>query len=111
MNEQSTENKVIDTKAVIEEQFGRFLVQGKRYPAKISDVSAMWYCYTRAYGHTIAVALKSRFTLYQSPLSLLELALVKTVLRGYDVVGGYIVIDMSYTSPSGLRVPLGDREW
>src|SRR5579862_2262106 len=108
MNEQSTGNKVIDSKAVIEEQFGHFLIQGKRYPAHLSGVLTPWYCYTRAYGHTIAVALKSRFTLYQSPLSLLELAPVKTVLRGYDVVDGHIVIDVPYTSPGGLRVPLGD---
>lgn len=40
----------------------------------------------------------------------LELAPVKTVLRGYDVVDGYIVIDVAYSPQNGLRVPPGDSE-
>ena len=104
------ERKGIDPNAVVEEQFGRVLVAGKEYPAQLPDELKAWYCYASGYGHSIAVVLKSRLASYQSPLRTLELAPVKTVLRGYDVVDGHIMIDMSYTSQIGLQVPPGDIE-
>jgi hypothetical protein len=105
------EREEIDPKAVVEDQFGRFLVEGKQCPTPLPDELKSWYCYTNAYGHSLAVALKSRFASHKAPLQFLELAPVKTVLRGYDVVDGYIVIDVPYTTQIGLQVPPGDREW
>jgi hypothetical protein len=106
MNEQ----KEVDPKAVIEEQFGRFLVKGKEYPAQLPDELKLWYCYASGYGHSIAVVLKSRLASYQFPLQTLELAPVKTVLRGYEEVDGYIVVDVPYSKQIGLQVSPGDRE-
>jgi hypothetical protein len=104
------ERKEIDPKATVEEQFGRFLVEGRKYPTLLPDELKPWYCYASGYGHSLAVVLKSRFASHKAPLQFLELAPVKTVLRGYDVVDGYIVIDVPYTTQIGLQVPPGDRE-
>jgi len=102
--------KELDPKAVVDEQFGRFLVEGKEYPTPLPNALKRWYCYASGHGHSIASVLKSCLMSYQFPMHYLELAPVKTVLRGYDVVDGYIVIDVAYSPQNGLRVPPGDSE-
>lgn len=104
------EHQALSPSQIIHKQFGRFLEE-KEYPQPLPDELKPWYCYAKAYGHSLAVLLKSRLTSYREPKNFLELAPVKTVLRGYTMMDGHILIDASYDSQRGLRVPPQDSEW
>jgi hypothetical protein len=105
------EQKEVDPQSVIKEQFGHLRVSGKQYPLPLPDELKPWYCYASGYGHSLAVLLKSRLATHQFPQQTLELAPVKTVLRGYEMQDGYIMANLSYTPQTGLRVPPEDIEW
>lgn len=87
------------------------LVAGKQYPAPLPADVLPWYAYTRDGGHSIVCALAQH---YQPDTDLTDELVpvpVKTVLRGYTVRGGYVVVDAAYRPDVGLVTPPEDDEF
>lgn len=104
----------MNTQAIIQKQLARFLVPGRVYHAQLPPELAKWYCYLNDSGHNICIILKQDY----SPLLTEEQLIgrlcpapVKTVLRGYEVHGDFIVADIEYDPRLGLLPPPGDDEF
>lgn len=95
----------------IERFLGPYLVQGKRYPTTLPEELSSWYCYTSDGGHSVVIAVKSKYHRKSTPDEFLVPAPVKTVLRGYEQRDGYILVDLPYDTVLGLVVPEGDDEF
>ena len=97
--------------AIIKRILNGYLVAGTSYPQPLPQPLAAWYCYTSDGGHSIACAIKSRYTPGADPETFLVPVPVKTVLRGYTEDDGYILVDVPYDRKYGLITPRGDDEY
>lgn len=88
-----------------------FYVPGKAYPQKLPPQLSNWYAYCSDAGHSIVCCLKEDYrpgvdlTQYLLPVS------VKTVLKGYEVKQGYVVVDLPYSPELGLVTSEEDYEF
>src|SRR6266700_7658445 len=95
--EHMASDMVSNATEIMERSFGSLCDKSKTYPGYLPANLEPWYCYAKGYGHCIAVVLKSRFDSLKEPTSILDLAPVKTVkARGYEVIDGFIVVDIVY---------------
>ena len=83
----------------------------KSYPRQLPPELAAWYCYPEDAGHSIVCVLKQH---YQPDTDLTDRLIpvpVKSVQRGYEVKGSYIIVDLPYDSNLGLITPPEDDEY
>jgi len=86
------------------------IVFGRTYPKALPPDLVEWYVYVKDCGHSIACLLETTMPLDGPRHGHLVPIPVLTVLRHYRVDGGYIVVDVPYTS-SGAKVDHADEEW
>jgi hypothetical protein len=97
--------------AVIIARMGLSLDKTKAYPTPLSPELARWYCYPLDAGHSI-ICIPKQF--YQENADFIDYLVpvpVKTVLRGYEQQGEYIMVDVPYDSTLGLITPPDDDEY
>lgn len=90
---------------------GEFYVPGKRYHSALPPELERWYAYCSDGGHCVVCVLKQD---YQPGVDLTDYLVpvpVKTVLRGYSVQEGYVVVDVGYDPRLGLLAPAGDDQF
>lgn len=88
-----------------------FYVPNKHYPRPLPEELNNWYAYCSDAGHSIVCCLK---TDYQPDVDLTQYLLpvsVRTVMKSYEVMGGYIVVDLPYSPKLGLVTPEEDIEY
>ena len=98
-----------DPRAAIERAIGPYLVRGRRYHSPLPPELHRWYAYTVDGGHSIVCRLRGHMT--DDPFSDLIPVPVQSVLRGYTVEGGYVVVDLPYDPDLGLITPEEDDEF
>jgi hypothetical protein len=101
----------MNPRQIIQKVLGKYLVLGKSYPKPLPKELQDWYCYTSDGGHSIVCVLKQHYRPGADLIEKLVPVPVKSVLRGYEQKGGYIVVDLPYSSEIGLMVPPGDDEF
>ena len=87
---------------------------GIKYHTQLPGELSRWYVYTRGSGHRILCVLKKTITDGMTDAdyeSLLVSAPVKTVLRGYTVERGFVVVDCEYDMGSGFAAENEEREF
>lgn len=85
-----------------------------KYHSALPADLAPWYVYTGSSGHRILCVLKKDLTENMSQSDYhdrLVSAPVKTVLSGYSVRDGFVVIDREYTASGGFGTEEEDREF
>ncbi len=104
-----------DPREIVKRHLGELLVAGREYHSPLPADVAGWYCYTADGGHSIAVLLakdlSAAFEPLNSPADFLVPAPVKSVLRAYTVVNGYVVVDLPYSPDLGLQTEDEDDEY
>lgn len=101
MNIQATARKIC----------GEFYVAGKSYPGNLPAELQPWYAYCSDGGHCVVCCLKQH---YQSEGDLTGELLpvpVKAVLRGYEILRGYVVVSLPYSQQVGLITDPKDDEY
>jgi hypothetical protein len=111
LGREQKEEKSMNPALLIQRLFGSSLDRTKSYPQTLPPELQRWYCYPLDGGHSIVVAIASRYASDRSPEEFLVPAPVKTVLRGYESRDGYIVVDLPYNNDVGLITPAGDEEF
>lgn len=87
---------------------------GVKYHSPLPDDISQWYVYTRKSGHRILCVLKKDLAADMTQAeyeNLLVSAAVKTVLHGYTVENGFVVIDSDYDIEKGFCTEELDREF
>ncbi|WP_433257840.1 hypothetical protein ACQPYK_21660 [Streptosporangium sp. CA-135522] len=102
----------VDPAVVITRNLGHMLIPGRPYPGELPTELAPWHCYTPHDGHSIMVLL-AQFASEGDPEDYIVPLPVKSVLRaGWQVNGdGFIVIDLPYSTETGLVTPPEDDEY
>ena len=100
----------MNTAMLIQHLFGPYLDRTKSYPSPLPPDVQQWYCYTVDSGHSIAAAPAALYDPGREPEHFLVPVPVKTVLRGYEQKDGYIIINVTCSSESGLSIPPDDEE-
>ena len=90
---------------------GEFYVPGKYYPGNLPAEIKPWYAYCRDGGHCIVCCLPEYFNSEKDLTNELLPVPVKSVLRGYKIKNGYVVVDLPYSSEIGLITPTEDDEF
>lgn len=101
----------MDKQNVIEIILWPYLVEGKEYHSPLPAELQEWYCYTCDGGHSIVCALAKDYQPGVDMTNYLVPVPVRTVLRGYEVRGDYIVVDLPYSEEIGLIAPPEDGEF
>lgn len=70
-----------------------------------------WYGYCSDGGHSIVCCLKQDYKPEGDLTGCLLPAPVKSVLKSYEVLRGYVVVDLPYSSTLGLLTPEEDDEY
>lgn len=96
---------------IIREQLGRYLVEGVRYHSELPAELAAWYVYTSDGGHSIVAVLAATMSGAADLTRLLVPVPVRSVLRGYELRDGYVVVDLPYDPALGLLTPAEDDEY
>jgi hypothetical protein len=87
---------------------------GIKYHSPLPVDISPWYVYTRNSGHRVLCVLKNNFSSdmtdadYENRLVSVP---VKTVLRGYTVQNGFIIVDCEYNADTGFITEQEDREF
>lgn len=87
---------------------------GVKYHRPLPADISQWYVYTRISGHRILCVLKKNLTGNMSQddyENLLVSAPVKTVLKGYTLENGFVIIDCEYDTDNGFITEQEDREF
>ena len=92
-------------------QLGLPLDRTKSYPTPLPPELARWYCYPLDAGHSIVCLPKQFYQESADRTGYLVPVPVKTVLRGYEQLGEYIIVDVPYDSTLGLLPPQEDTEY
>lgn len=90
---------------------GEFYVSGKSYHSPLPSKLQEWYAYCSDGGHCIVCCLKSDYKADGDLTNYLLPVPVKSVLRGYETLRGYVVVDLPYSIDYGLVVPKDDDEF
>lgn len=93
-----------------------WMVPGKSYPKPLPSELAPWYLYLSDSGHSLVCCLKSYYKAEGDLTPCLLPVSVKTVLRNYEILRGFIVVDeelagCQYSSTIGLVQPQEDYEF
>ena len=88
-----------------------FLVSGKTYPGDVPTQLKPWYAYCSDGGHCIVCCLKQDYKEDGDLSDYLLPVPVKSVLRGYTMRRGYVVVDLPYSPELGLITPHEDDEF
>jgi hypothetical protein len=97
--------------AVIIAQLGLPLDRTKAYHTPLPPQLARWYCYPQDAGRSIVCVLKQHYRPDVGLTDYLIAVPVKTVMRGYEQLGEYVVVDVPYDSTLGLISPPDDTEY
>lgn len=82
-----------------------------KYPQALPVELREKYIYTPDGGHSIQCVLKQHFAAGRDMSDFLVPVPVKAVLRGYEIIDGYAVVDLPYDTMLGLIVPEEDTEF
>lgn len=96
----------------IAETLGMWLAPPTAYPGTLPPDLAPWHCYATDGGHSIVVAVASRYRPDLPPGEYLCGVPVRTVLRlGWTLTAeGYVLCDVPYSSDLGAMVDPADEE-
>jgi hypothetical protein len=97
-------------KKLLEENVETGIKYHSPLPADISP----WYVYTRSSGHRVLCVLRKNISgdMTESDYrQMLVSAPVRTVLRGYAIQDGFVVIDSGYDDETGFTAEQEDREF
>lgn len=86
----------------------------KAYPTELPPELKRWYCYPIDAGHSILCILKADWdgrTVNWKSLDHCVPVPVKTVLRGYSIHDGLVIVDVPYDMEVGLLSPEEDDEY
>lgn len=81
------------------------------YHSDLPNELSPWYLYPYDSGHSILCVLKADWDLHTDKTQLQVPVPVKTVLRGYEIRDGFVVVDVPYDETLGLRAPPEDDEF
>lgn len=87
---------------------------GVKYHSSLPGDIAPWYVYTRSSGHRILSVLRESLSenmIESDYREKLVSAPVKTVLRGYTIENGFVIIDSEYITGTGFASEIDDREF
>jgi hypothetical protein len=87
------------------------IVPAVRYPAPLPPDLEPWYAYTVDGGHVIVCALWQHYRPGADLTRQLVPIPVRTVLRGYAVLDGVIVVEAAYSDAQGVITPPEDDEF
>ncbi len=92
-------------------KLGLPLDKTKSYPKPLPAELERWYCYPIDAGHSIVCVLKEHYQTNTDLTNSLIPIPVKSVLRGYEVQGDYVIVDLHDDPDLGPIVPEGDDEY
>lgn len=101
----------MNKKQIIERNLSGMLDKSKAYHSALSPTLQDWYCYTLDGGHSILCVLAKD---YKSDADLSDYLLpvpVRSVLRGFEIKDEYVVVDLPYSSETGLESIFDDEEF
>lgn len=101
----------MDPKRLVAQLLKDWLDPERQYPQRLPAELNSWYGYTTDGGHSILCLLKKDYVPGQDLTERLLPVPVKTVLRGYEILGGYVVINVPYDPDIGLLTQPGDDEY
>ncbi len=87
---------------------------GIKYHSPLPVDISPWYVYTRNSGHRVLCVLRKNISGNMTEAdyrNMLVSAPVKTVLRGYTIQDGFVIIDSGYHTDTGFNTELEDREF
>lgn len=90
---------------------GQFYVPGQTYPGNIPAEIQPWYAYCADGGHCIVCCLAQHYEDEGDLTSELLPVPVKSVLRGYEIKRGYVLVTFPYNPSYGLITPPEDDEY
>jgi hypothetical protein len=92
-----------------------YLVEGVQYHSPLPPRVAEWHYYSAEVGHSVLCLLKAEYAPGLRTLEYIGWLVqipVKSVLRGYEIQGGFVVVDVPYDYNTGvLLVPHYDLEF
>lgn len=91
-----------------------WMLRDASYHSKLPKDIADWYCYVEDCGHNILALPKSLVDdafATDNIQGFLAPVAVRTVLRGYVMRDGYVVVDVRYDPFLGIYTPDGDDEY
>lgn len=101
----------VEPKELIEKVCGNEIVPDKVYPKPLVEDLKPWYVYIEDSGHCLLAVLE-QFSHSDREISTHMMAVpVLSVLRGYEIRDGYIIVDLPYHATRGLLVPSEDEEY
>jgi len=109
-----TGNRRMSKDKIIEKLLAENIKTGVRYHSPIPDELQQWYVYTAVSGHRILCVLKNNISGEMSETDYEEQLIsapVKTVLRGYTIDKGFVVIDALFDADEGFSTEVDDREY
>jgi len=87
---------------------------GIKYPSPLPADISPWYVYTGKSGHRILCVLNNNLSANMTEADYenrLVSAPVKTVLRGYTIQNGFVIVDCEYDAVAGFAAEPEDREF
>ncbi len=113
-NQDEVTRRSSKTNSLIDSTLGPMNDAEKVYHTTLPSELQRWYCYPRDGGHCILCILKTHFHPEQADWDEKDWPVpvpVRTVLRGYSIRDGFVIVDVPYDSFLGVRPPEEDREW
>lgn len=87
----------------------------KSYHSPLPPEIIDWYCYPLDSGHSILSIVSAHaakcFAHGENPFLCLVPVPVKTVLRGFNIIEGFVIVDAEYNQILGLLTPAEDDEF
>lgn len=94
---------------IIEEVIGNLIERRHSYLRPLPVDLVPWYVYVRDVGHSIVCRLKDSVP-DEDIAAYMVVIPVRTVLRGYEMNNGIVVVDWPFDPDLGLMTPYGDDE-
>jgi len=105
----------VDQQETINEVFvsmSHMLVREKSYPTPLPEEIRGWYFYVLDCGHSVLCLLSADWDIALSaPSDYLTPIPVKTVLRGYRMQEGFVIVDVPYDPELGALPDEADSEY
>lgn len=101
----------IQKSKTIERNLGGYLTYGKVYPRPLPPELAEWYAYICDGGHSICCVLKRHYKPNSDLSDQLVPVPVRAVLKGYEIKGDYVVVDVPYSDECGVLSEDDDYEF